>query len=130
MYSTRAFQFVRLAILLCIVPSIGVFYLLFAGDADHAHTSIHRFTVRGKQEIFLKTIEDAPIDGIFDNRTLVDLCGSTQWQDGLIVKCEPPYGDAVQVRNVFLNCVRYAIEAGGNIYLDIPATYARRADHD
>ncbi|PBP27719.1 alternative oxidase [Diplocarpon rosae] len=56
--------------------------------------------------------DDNEIDGRFDNRTLVQLCGSRKWIPGLIFRCEAPEGGVANVRNVILNCLRYAIEAG------------------
>lgn len=63
--------------------------------------------------------DDNEIDGAFNNQTLVELCKSKKWMPGLIFKCEPPEGGIANVRNVLLNCVRFAIEAGGSSFSSI-----------
>lgn len=69
--------------------------------------------VKGKKNVFIHNTMANEIDGPFDNSTIVELCARTQWVPGLIFKCEAPEGGVGNVRNVFLNCIRYAIEAGG-----------------
>jgi len=65
------------------------------------------------KETFIQSVIDTDIDGPFNNTALSSLCSSKNWTPGLIVKCEAPAGGIGNVRNVLLNCIRYAIEAGG-----------------
>lgn len=67
----------------------------------------------GQKQVFINTVTDTTIDGPFDNSAIKNLCASRNWNDGLIAQCGTPQGGVSNVRNVFLNCVRYAIEAGG-----------------
>lgn len=78
--------------------------------------------VKGKKPVFIHNTLINEIDGPFDNRTIVDLCAKTQWVPGLIFKCEAPEGGVGNVRNIFLNCIRYTIEAGGEY--PSPFTYS------
>lgn len=70
--------------------------------------------VRYKQkQTFINSAIQTAIDGPFDNHAIRDLCANKNWTEGLIAVCRAPQGGVGNVRNVFLNCVRYAIEAGG-----------------
>ncbi len=69
----------------------------------------------GKKAAFVETAINTEIDGPFDRRPLASLCQKAKWTDNLIFSCGAPQGGIGNVRNVFLNCVRYAIEAGGMI---------------
>ncbi len=71
-----------------------------------------KIAVSGKAA-FVESVLTTDIDGPFDNSPLVELCKSREWIPGLIFKCKAPQGGVGNVRNVFLNCVRYAIEVGG-----------------
>ena len=53
------------------------------------------------------------IDGEFNQLAFRKLCDEKEWIDGLVFDCMPPQGGIGNVRNVFMNCVRYAIEGGG-----------------
>jgi hypothetical protein len=66
-----------------------------------------------QKQAFINVAAQTTIDGPFDNRETRDLCASKNWTEGLISLCMAPQGGIGNVRNVFLNCVRYAIEAGG-----------------
>lgn len=70
------------------------------------------FTKNYIKKNFIKAVVDNEVDGPMNLEPLTDLCRNTQWQDGLIVKCQPLPGGIGNVRNMFLNCLRFAIEAG------------------
>lgn len=74
--------------------------------------------------MFIEEAMETEIDGSFNNRTIVELCKTRQWTDGLIVKCDAPEGGVANVRNVVLNCVRYAIEAGGSFPFPSPFLFS------
>lgn len=62
---------------------------------------------------FVQAILDNEIDGDFDPKAFRKLCASKKWNEQLIFVCGAPQGGLGNIRNVFLTCVRYAIEAGG-----------------
>jgi hypothetical protein len=74
---------------------------------------------------FVKGVVEAEIDGPFDSGTLRSLCDGKEWLEGLIFKCEAPKGGVAVVRNVFLNCVRFAIQAGGISFAVVSSTIPR-----
>lgn len=71
------------------------------------------FTKEYIKQNFIKAVVSNDIDGPMNLEPLTDLCRNTQWQPGLIVKCQPFPGGIGNIRNMFLNCIRFAIEAGG-----------------
>ena len=115
MLAYRSLHFTKLSLIICVVLSSS-YYFLFR-DADLNYHNVYKIAVSGKKALFVDSVMNTAIDGSFDNSTLVQMCAGKQWQEGLIFKCEPPYGDAIEVRNVFLNCVRFALEAGGMVLL-------------
>ena len=99
-----------------------------SGAADITHRdykALYQTAVKGKKAWYVESLlaEESEIDGPFNNSTLVELCRTREWTPGLIFKCEAPEGGIGNVRNVFLNCVRYAIEAGGLSPLVPPSAY-------
>lgn len=78
-----------------------------------SYTSWKNRKISGKKGAFIDKASTTEIDGHFDNSTLVDLCEKGKWIPGLIFKCESPSGGIANVRNIILNCLRFAIEAGG-----------------
>lgn len=77
------------------------------GDATSANNDIagYRFT---------SIAENADIDYHLDSRPLELLCSQTKWREGLIfAHRDSTGGGGGNVRNAFLNGVRFAIEAGG-----------------
>jgi len=62
---------------------------------------------------FIQDVVGSEIDGPHNNAPLTALCTQGTWIEGLIFKCAAAIGGVGNVRNIFLNCVRYAIEAGG-----------------
>jgi hypothetical protein len=84
--------------------------------SGHDVSQFYHSALTGKQAVFIEEAMAHDIDGSWDNRTISALCQSRIWVDGLIIKCDAPEGGVANVRNVVLNCVRYAIEAGGASY--------------
>ncbi|KAH9207081.1 hypothetical protein DL95DRAFT_314324, partial [Leptodontidium sp. 2 PMI_412] len=80
---------------------------------------IYQTAIKGKKALFVQSLlaDENEIDGPFNNSTLIELCKTRDWTPGLIFKCEAPEGGIGNVRNVFLNCVRYAIEAGATGFI-------------
>lgn len=71
------------------------------------------FTKEYIKQNFIKAVIRNDVDGPMNLEPLTDLCRNTKWQPGLIVKCQPFPGGVGNIRNMFLNCIRFAIEAGG-----------------
>jgi hypothetical protein len=65
------------------------------------------------KEVFIEQVLNSTIDGEYDGQALNELCSKTNWTEGLIFSCHGLEGGLGNVRNIFLNCIRYAIEAGG-----------------
>lgn len=65
-------------------------------------------------ETFVRTAQDIDVGGTFDYRPLAALCANTTWRDGLVFRLADSTGGGMgNVKNAFLNSVRFAIEAGG-----------------
>jgi len=122
--SARSSNILKLALVITSLFLTG--FYLFSGSSDGAHRDykqIYHGAISGKKAAFIDPILTSEIDGPFDNSTLAQLCASRKWSPGLIFMCEAPQGGVANVRNVFLNCVRYAIEAGGSyLPLQYPLT--------
>jgi hypothetical protein len=67
---------------------------------------------RRKQE-FIQRVIGNEVGGPINLDPLSEICRYTEWQPGLIVKCQPVPGGIGNIRNMFLNCIRFALEAGG-----------------
>lgn len=70
-----------------------------------------------QKEQFVQAILDNEIDGNFDPKAFRKVCSSKKWNEQLIFVCGAPQGGLGNIRNVFLTCVRYAIEAGGLFFV-------------
>ncbi|KAH8771463.1 hypothetical protein BGZ57DRAFT_824975 [Hyaloscypha finlandica] len=75
------------------------------------------FSSTSGKSAFIDSISATEIDGPFDNSNLIELCASRKWVEGLIFKCEAYGGGIVEARNVVLNCLRFAIEAGATNFI-------------
>jgi len=106
--SPRSIHLFKLSLIVIII-FIAAFYLFSDRDYHHAY----RVAVSGKKAAFVEKAVDVEIDGPFDNSSMVDMCAGKHWRPGLIFHCQPPRGGIANIRNIILNCVRYAIEAGG-----------------
>lgn len=67
-----------------------------------------------KQE-FIQDVVNNEIGGPVNLEPLAELCRNADLQPGLIFKCEPVPGGIGNIRNMFLNCFRFAIQAGGKL---------------
>jgi hypothetical protein len=109
---TRVAWVLRISFLSVVLFSIS-FYILQPQVHLRRYYESNRVPELDSKEAFLNGVVESEIDGPFDAGTLRALCLSKEWMPGLIFKCEAPKGGVAVVRNVFLNCVRFAIEAGG-----------------
>lgn len=65
------------------------------------------------KEEFVAQMLETEIDGEYNLEPLAALCRSKKQTPGLIVKCKATPGGMGNVRNMMLNCYRFAIEGGG-----------------
>ncbi|KAI6717458.1 hypothetical protein PZA11_005548 [Diplocarpon coronariae] len=54
---------------------------------------------------------------LLDSWELREICSTTDWNSSLVFTCDNNHGGIGHVRNSILNCVRYAIGAGGALVL-------------
>jgi hypothetical protein len=107
----------------CVILSLSAliaFYLL-SYQRDEVLRVLSQFKNTGAgtytdKEYFIKTVLETPIEDLFDPQPIRDLCNNTIWIGGLIFECDSPQGGVGNVENFFMNCVRFAIEAGGTPY--------------
>jgi hypothetical protein len=101
---------------LCIILSLGAlttFYLLSYQKDEVVRVLTQLQHTESGKEAFVKTAIQTPIEEPLDNGSIRDLCGNKTWTDGLVFECDSPQGGVGNVENFFMNCVRFAIEAGG-----------------
>ncbi|PVH70865.1 hypothetical protein DL98DRAFT_369132, partial [Cadophora sp. DSE1049] len=79
------------------------------------------------KERWINDAADWNIDGPYNRTALYDLCETTKWTPGLAFKCGQMRGGIGNIRNMFLSCLRYTIEAGGTSLI-IPEITARAED--
>lgn len=67
-----------------------------------------------KEEWITATVH-GHVDGTVDMRALTSKCDAADWLEGLTLTCTEVIGGVGNVRNKMLNCIRFAIEAGGKL---------------
>lgn len=72
------------------------------------------------KEQYIEAVLGDPVEGLLDPEPIRKKCDETQYQEGLIWHCDTVVGGIGNVGNMWLNCVRYAIEAGGVFYALLP----------
>lgn len=70
---------------------------------------------RGEKARFVEDFLNSEIGGPIEGDAIYALCRNRTWTKGLLFQCEPPPGGISEVRNAHLNCIRFAIEAGGGL---------------
>lgn len=65
------------------------------------------------KEEYIDAVMRNPVEGTLDLAPIRAKCDSVKFQPGLIWHCELVNGGIGNVGNMWLNCVRYAMEAGG-----------------
>jgi hypothetical protein len=101
---------------LCFTTFVLFLFVIFLVLNDsHLQHKILTFIQLEKpqKEMFIEQTLNSSIDGDYDGRALSELCMKTNWTEGLIFSCYGLEGGLGNVRNIFLNCIRYTIEAGG-----------------
>lgn len=72
---------------------------------------------KGERGLFVQDILENEVGGSFDPWPIQKLCDEKTWTPGLVISCEPSMGGIGHVRNAQLNCIRLAIEVGGEVIL-------------
>jgi hypothetical protein len=103
----------------CLTASVLFLFVIFFMSNEHTQ---HRLQIlvpldKPQKETFIEQTLSATIDGQYNGQPLSDLCLKTNWTEGLIFSCYGLEGGLGNVRNIFLNCMRYTIEAGGTTHL-------------
>ncbi|KIH90476.1 hypothetical protein SPBR_00348 [Sporothrix brasiliensis 5110] len=80
-----------------------------------------------KQEYIDAVLRD-PVEGLLDVRPIRKMCDTIKFQEGLVWHCEMVNGGIGNVGNMWINCVRYAMEAGATTII-IPRIGARSEDN-
>jgi hypothetical protein len=122
--TSRVVWVLRISFSSVVLFSISFYILQPQEKIRHYYDNYHeasRVPENDAKSAFIKGVVEAEIDGPFDSGTLRSLCDGEKWTEGLIFKCEAPKGGLAVVRNVFLNCVRFAIEAGGDMFVVLSA---------
>jgi len=68
---------------------------------------------------FIAAILREPVEGLLDPDPIRKKCDETNFQEGLVWHCAAVVGGIGNVANMLLNCVRYAIEAGGTFLFSL-----------
>ena len=114
--TSRVAWVLRISFLSVVIFSVTFYLLQPQVTLRHLYESTRvPETAVDSKSAFVKGVVEAEIDGAFDSSTLRTLCDSKEWIWGLIFQCEAPRGGIAIVRNVFLNCLRFAVEAGGKL---------------
>jgi hypothetical protein len=105
--SSRVFNLVKilvsLAIFCWILPYIGF-------SAEYKQVLRH---FQSEKALFVSDYLENDVGGPFEGDSIAKLCSNRTWTKGLIFSCDPPAGELSIVRNTHLNCIRFAMEAGG-----------------
>lgn len=115
---------VKVCLILVFIPSIGLYLSHF--DREDVIQILAPIQYDEKQRFIEMAMQTTMYDP-FDSQPMRDLCGNITWTEGLIFKCDSPQGGVGNVQNFFVNCFRFAIEAGGRT-LTLPPTSRNLAD--
>ncbi|KFY30576.1 hypothetical protein V494_08106, partial [Pseudogymnoascus sp. VKM F-4513 (FW-928)] len=125
----------RLLMLFVAISTAFLYFALYRHDLDYLTAKILPLSKTDKlpegtnlddKASFIQAFLDHEIDGPFDPAPIQKVCANKKWNDNLTIVCGAPQGGIGNVRNVFLTCVRYAIEAGGAFV--VPEIVVRDAD--
>lgn len=104
-----------------------ILWLWLASDAPSSiknHLSNANWPTFGSSDSKADVFDFAPIH----SEAVRAACERTEWNSSLVFTCDNNHGGVGHVRNSILNCVRYAIGAGGALVL--PNIALREVDED
>jgi len=79
----------------------------------------HVYSLEGRKERFVEQFLKNEIDGVYNSNPLRNMCADKKrkYQPGLVIQCNPPIGGFGNIKNMMLNCLRFSLEAGGELAL-------------
>jgi hypothetical protein len=126
--SSRRSLVLKLSFILAVLLVFTPLLFLHLPNLQPRLVDLHRTLKIHKDpsEKFIEKVLTSSIEGEYDSKALAFVCEKTQWTEGLIFSCEGLQGGIGNFRNVLLNCVRFAIEAGGtNLYFPKAQRFVR-----
>lgn len=117
MVSSRLFHLTKYLVVVLILVFFVFPYLRGHSPAyvrDHYDEILRTF--QDEKQLFVDNILKDEVGGDLDGSALGRLCSSKTWfpeSHGIILSCEPVPGGIGEVKNGQLNCIRFAIEIGG-----------------
>lgn len=116
-FSTKGTRFrvspCRLFAYLAAALSLLLMFVVYTGGGSFSSGFDTSRTTISKEDFIAAVVRD-PVEGLLDLGPIQQKCNETKFQDGLVWECAPVNGGIGNVVNMVLNCVRYAVEAGGN----------------
>ena len=111
-------RFARLLLFTALALGIlgGIFY----------HDALARAAPMSKED-YIAAVLRSPVEGLLDAEPVEHMCAASRLQDGLVWHCDTVVGGIGNVGNMWLNCMRYAIEAGATAVI-LPRLGARASD--
>lgn len=106
----------RVSSLLKLLSALAIFcwVISYLGVSKSDYQKIVR-QFKGEKARFVEDFLNNDIGGSIEGESISALCANRTWTKGLLFECEPPPGGIGEVRNAHLNCVRFAMEAGGKL---------------
>jgi hypothetical protein len=108
--SSRVFSLIKISVALVMFG----WALSYSGFSTISQQVLQHF--RSNKAPFLAEYLEIETDGQFEALAISTLCANRTWTKGLVFNCDPPPGGIGEVRNAHLNCIRLAMEAGGQSY--------------
>ncbi|RFU28951.1 hypothetical protein B7463_g7396, partial [Scytalidium lignicola] len=107
---------------------LGVLALYSRGDGTHILSTVSSAFGPSRKPLlkddFITAILRQPVEGLVDPEPIYRKCNETKFQEGLVWHCPVMIGGIGNVANMWLNCMRYAIEAGATTVI-LPRLGAR-----
>ncbi|KAH8817512.1 hypothetical protein F5884DRAFT_251279 [Xylogone sp. PMI_703] len=110
----------------CLLVTLAV-YLRSEGVPSTIHPAADLSRTNISKDEFVTAVLGDPIEGILDPVPIRRKCNETKFQEGLVWHCAAVNGGIGNVGNMWLNCVRYAMEAGATTLI-LPRLSARSDD--
>lgn len=119
----------RILVVLVAVSSVFLYLALFRRDLAYLAAKTLPLSNPDKlppgtdlddKTTFIQAFLDHEIDGPFNPVPIQKVCSAQKWNPDLTIICGAPQGGIGNVRNVFLTCIRYAMEAGGKTQAPFP----------
>jgi hypothetical protein len=110
--STRLFSILKALVALAVF-CWTLSYLGIVSSSDYRKV-LRQF--RGEKARFVEDFLKHDIGGPIHGEPISELCANRTWTKGLLFQCEPAPGGIGEVRNAHLNCIRFAMEAGGKSF--------------